>query len=624
MTRLLLAAGLLAAQGMAQVVINEFQYDDAGTDDFEFVELYNSGPAVDISGWSIVNRDAGSPLYGGVGVDPTQVIPSGTILLNGAYYVIGNAAVPNVNQIAASGMLENDNESIELRDAGGNLIDSVCYEMGLGAFGVAPLTFPQEGNGFFGDLATGNATASIGRIVDGLDTNRNSVDFACTSVPTPGATNGQPNVLPYTENFDAGGYLANVTGWNPGFVFGRHVDPTIVDAHNLIAKPPSPQGGQALSLWDNTGGGNSLQMVNVATADVVLECYAWIDAPMTLINPVFGPTYTAAGVGSVLGQNDFNDGEYWVMGVRGSTTANANPPDVPGTYYQNIRLGVGALRPQHLTGIAWVYYRTAGGNPTTSTTNPTAQLFLVDFKDGAQASPTAPATLPPYTPPALQNFTILGGPINITAGVNDGWQRLRIHAQGTDVIGNFGGTPGLDNGTRFSGKTTTGAGMIYVGYREAILLNSNCHPPLFDALDIHVPTTSKAPLGTGSPLANNTIPVLDTDGLPILGSTGFRLNGSGLVPNGFAYLVLGINLIPGGFQVPGAPLGANIYMFPFDFEFYQFPNGAGQTSQLLPVPNDTNLLGLPFAAELACFDFALGAYSLPIAVAQPLLMTIGH
>ena len=42
----------------AAVIINEFVYDDGGTDDREFVELYNNGAsAVDISGWIVRNSD---------------------------------------------------------------------------------------------------------------------------------------------------------------------------------------------------------------------------------------------------------------------------------------------------------------------------------------------------------------------------------------------------------------------------------------------------------------------------------------------------------------------------------------------------------------------------------------
>ena len=71
------------------IIVNEFVYDDAGTDDREFVELYNSGPgAVDISGWTVGGRDATT-------VNASAVIPAATILAPGAFYVISNAGVLN-------------------------------------------------------------------------------------------------------------------------------------------------------------------------------------------------------------------------------------------------------------------------------------------------------------------------------------------------------------------------------------------------------------------------------------------------------------------------------------------------------------------------------------------------
>ena len=77
----------------APVVINELCYDDTGTDDKEFVELYNrSGSPVDISGWTLVGSDP-------VGPNTTYAIPAGTILAPGGYWVVGISTVPNVNQV---------------------------------------------------------------------------------------------------------------------------------------------------------------------------------------------------------------------------------------------------------------------------------------------------------------------------------------------------------------------------------------------------------------------------------------------------------------------------------------------------------------------------------------------
>src|SRR5918993_1055505 len=91
-------AGVVAFSSLAhgQVVINEFVYDDGSTDDREFVELYNAGNApVTIGGWTLGGQD-------GVGANTTTTITAGTTLAPGAYYVIGQTGVTNVNQVVGS------------------------------------------------------------------------------------------------------------------------------------------------------------------------------------------------------------------------------------------------------------------------------------------------------------------------------------------------------------------------------------------------------------------------------------------------------------------------------------------------------------------------------------------
>jgi len=162
-------AGVLATCGLtqAQVVINEFQYDDTGAaDDREFVELFNSGAApVDIGGWVLTGRDP-------TGSNASNIIPGGTMLGAGQFYVIGNTGTLNVNLVAAAGFLENDNETIELQDASLTLIDAVAYETNKGVAFAAPVA-TQVGPGVFGNNQGNdlpgtplNASVSVGRFVD--------------------------------------------------------------------------------------------------------------------------------------------------------------------------------------------------------------------------------------------------------------------------------------------------------------------------------------------------------------------------------------------------------------------------------------------------------------------------
>jgi len=107
----------------APVVINEFSYDDSGTDDREFVELYNSTKAaIDISGWKVDSADSSGP-------NKAYTVKPNTKLAAGAFYVMGSAKVPNVNQVVGTTNLwENSDESLTLRDSKGKSIDTLVYE----------------------------------------------------------------------------------------------------------------------------------------------------------------------------------------------------------------------------------------------------------------------------------------------------------------------------------------------------------------------------------------------------------------------------------------------------------------------------------------------------------------
>ncbi|MEQ1631597.1 MAG: lamin tail domain-containing protein, partial [Planctomycetota bacterium] len=301
MLSILLAAAAFAPQGpgtsLAPVVINEFCYDDGGTDNYEFVELYNRMPTpVDISGWKVVCRDSASPTFGGAGADPTQTIPAGTILAPGAFYLLGNVAlvptpVLGISQTMPINSIENGAaDTIELWDTTNAIIDSVALEMG-GQLPFGP--FPIEGPGFYGDYATGDAPfgprSSMSRSQDGFDNDNNTGDFNGLSVPTIGFTNAVPAGLPYADNFDFGTIGSDILGFADGFPPPSYVDPTQITSQNPTAKPASPQGGLAMSFWDVTGGGNAHAAPVGSVADVVVDTYAYFEGPMTPTNPQFTP-----------------------------------------------------------------------------------------------------------------------------------------------------------------------------------------------------------------------------------------------------------------------------------------------------------------------------------------------
>ncbi len=168
----------------APLRINEVDYDNAGTDNAEYVELKNIGnTSIDLSGFKVelVNGN-----LGGAAVYQTITLPSFS-LAAGGYYVVGNnASTPNINLVVtpATNLIQNGSpDAIGLKDPLGNLLDAISYEGNTGA----PYT---EGTGMSLTDADDNTTTLkvIARYLDGNDTDDNSVDWKVWCA-TPGASN---------------------------------------------------------------------------------------------------------------------------------------------------------------------------------------------------------------------------------------------------------------------------------------------------------------------------------------------------------------------------------------------------------------------------------------------------
>ncbi len=314
----------------APIVINEFSYDDSGTDDLEFVELYSrSGAALDISGWSVVGEDP-------FGNNFTQVFAPGTVLAAGDYLVLGNAAVPNVDIVRPGGFRENDNESITIYDASSAIVDTLIYEANKGLFNPSL----AEGEGVWGNFTLIEPTpASWSRLRDGYDTDNNGHDFRLLPW-SPGTSNNQPVVTSSAEFFDALTVGTDVPGWGASFVPPRVVDPMLVDSNNPSVIAASPQGGNAAVFWDPAGGGNHTMQLVDAFKDCRVETYAYFDA-------------------TPLPATEF---EMWSFGFGASGTFY-NFPDPAGVY---------GFTANGDTGLVWTYVRDQVGGT----------LYLYDRNDG--------------------------------------------------------------------------------------------------------------------------------------------------------------------------------------------------------------------------------------------------
>jgi hypothetical protein len=441
--RLLLASACAGAIALfaapaafAQVVINEFQYDDSGTDDREFVELFNAGAApIDISGWTVVGEDqtAGSALMG--------TVPAATTLAPGAYFVIGNAGTPNVNVVVASNAIQNDMETLELRDTGGAVIDALVYEANKASFSIASLS-SQVGRPIWMnhqgvDITGGFITTSLARYRDGVDRNNNGRDWGMRP-PTPGTNNNPLAVMTSyaAPNVDALNHGDPVGGLTGSFVGARAIDPGTVDPINPNAIPAPNGFNKAIIGWDNSGGGNGIvsnQIFTNSTASFAVQAYFDTnDLPVST---------NASGV-------QFRGSEETFYGLLGSIDAFTNLSDVSGQVGLGTGTGSVANGATGNTGVAWYYEKVGVG----VTGGPVSEkLYLIDANDGGNSNSAGGTE--PFAWDVLATIDL--------ATVGSGW-----HDLGITVNPDGTGTAFFD-GQVFNFTTATDLdGAFYVGYRE--------------------------------------------------------------------------------------------------------------------------------------------------------------
>ena len=166
--------------GEADLSVNELMTGVTGAASNEFVEIVNTGTAAaDLSGWKLVYRSAAgtSDVVLATVADGTSLAPGGFFLFGGAAYAGGPHGDQSFSaSIAATG------GGVGLRDAAGNLVDSVGWGTATNAF--------VEGTVAAAPPTTEAPGTSTGRVPDGDDTNDNAADFVLDDSPTPKAANG--------------------------------------------------------------------------------------------------------------------------------------------------------------------------------------------------------------------------------------------------------------------------------------------------------------------------------------------------------------------------------------------------------------------------------------------------
>jgi hypothetical protein len=519
---------LFASNAWAQVTINEYVDDErtasagqVNPDTREFVELYNTGvSAVDISGWTITTKQLGSNFNLPAGTK-TYTIPASQSIPAGGFYVIGAAAVPNVNFTltgggfgtggtdffpdGAAGNNNNGQHVLELRNTSNVLVDALGDDIFRGSerANLTAEQLDQVGGirgGWWGqdpsfNLASlNNVQFSLARFLNGVDSNNNGRDFGMLPV-TPGTSNNLPQVATHTiPNVDSAGLEEEVNAYYASFVMGRAIDPTNGDGNVINPSSTgtaSPQGGKAIIAYDETGGGNAIYSKQLVHK---FDLYAYVQA---------GPLGTTSAT-------DTQDSEATIYGI-GTTDGLFGTPDPLNslTVTPNITSSQNGS-----TGVGWMIERVENfnaGSPTAAT-----KLLLIDFGDGGDGVPedrewevmkSYDITTSGWVRLSVEHNAATGvitakkDSDTIVYSVPNDFNNNNVVDAGDYVLWRKGGTlpnetetPGTPTADDYAswkahfGETTkTGElGTFYVGYRENLLDSSGnflgSRPPTFDMI----------------------------------------------------------------------------------------------------------------------------------------------
>lgn len=166
----------------AQLVINEFDYDQPGTDSSEFIEIKNiSVSSIDLSTYNLILINGVS---GSATIYNAFVLPA-VNLFGGDYFVIcanpGNTPNCDLFVSPSTNLIQNGaTDAIAITDSNG-IVDVVSYEGDV----IAPYV---EGSGVgLQDFASIDHLG-LSRFPDGSDTDMNNVDFSRRCI-SPGETN---------------------------------------------------------------------------------------------------------------------------------------------------------------------------------------------------------------------------------------------------------------------------------------------------------------------------------------------------------------------------------------------------------------------------------------------------
>lgn len=109
--------------------------------------------------------------------------------------------------------------------------------------------------------------------------------------------------------------------------------------------------------------------------------------------------------------------------------------------------------------------------------------------------------------------------------------------------------------------------------------------------------------GAGSPNTVGVPTIAPLNGLPVIGNAAFAIGGGNFVASVFGFGLLDIGTLGAGQQIPGAPVGALVFLNPLSLVAQLvLADGLGATSLPFGIPNAGALAGLPIASQFLSYD----------------------
>jgi lamin tail-like protein len=181
------------------IVINEVDYDQVGTDNAEYVELFNpSGSSASLAGLHLVLvNGATSTVYDTIDLSSAGSLASGHYLVIAGANVTVPSSAMKLDPVWTQDQVQNGApDGLAVVDSVTHtMIDAFSYEGAITAATIPELTAPAslvEGTVFDPATADSNTVVrSLCRLPNGTDTDNAATDWAACGTLTPGAANVQ-------------------------------------------------------------------------------------------------------------------------------------------------------------------------------------------------------------------------------------------------------------------------------------------------------------------------------------------------------------------------------------------------------------------------------------------------